>query len=62
MKKNEKFEPFNKPKYFSEEEGRCVLKQKLGFFFVSAFFVFFVPSHSSPMAFGFYTLCLVFTN
>ena len=34
------------------------IKAEIGFLFISAFFVFFVPSHSSPLAYGFYTLSL----
>ena len=50
MKKNEKFEPFNKPKYFSEEEGRCVLKQKLGFFlFLLSLFSLFSLFPPTPL-------------
>ena len=36
------------------------IKAEIGFLFISAFFVFFVPSHSSPLAYGFYTLSLGF--
>lgn len=48
MKKNEKLEPFNKPKYVSEEERRKVcLKQKLGFFlFLLSLFSLFPPTSS----------------
>ena len=54
MKKNEKLEPFNKPKYFSEEERRKVcLKAEVS---LLSLFSLFPPT---PLAFGFYTLPLL---
>lgn len=64
MKKNEKLEPFNKPKYFSEEERRKVcLKQKLGFFlFLLSLFSLFPPTPLLSSGLWLHTLSLVFTN
>ena len=57
MKKNEKLEPFNKPKYFSEEERRKVcLKAEVSLLSLLSLFSLFPPT---PLAFGFYTLPLL---
>ena len=54
---------FQQTQIFFRRRRKVCIKAETGFLFISAFFVcfvFFVPSHSSPLAYGFYILSLGF--